>query len=197
LKNYFTDFAKSITPASLNIKFVDIGSDYVPQTLAVHLDSTKRTVVIAGSLDEAFAMKLTQTLSSLNNKYPVRVIGMPTWENFNFNKAHDLEIIYTTPFYYDRNATLENDLAIEYSKTMSARPSDFFYRGYETTLRFAQLLIDTGKDVSSNLSRKGYTVFTPFDIQPVLKAPSMSLAYFENKHLYFIKIFGSVKNILY
>ena len=197
LKNYFTDFEKSQTSTPLNIKFVDIGNDYVPQTLATQLDSTKRTVVIAGSLDEAFATKLTQTLSSLNNKYPVRVIGMPTWENFNFSKVHDLEIIYTTPFYYDRNATLENDLATEYSKTMSARPSDFFYRGYETTLRFAQLLMDTGKDVSSNLSRKGYTVFTPFDIQPVLTAPSMSLNYFENKHLYFIKVFGSVKNILY
>ena len=198
LKNYFIDYAKSQTSAPLNIKFVDIGNDYVPQTLAAQLDSTKRTVVVAGSLDEAFATKLTQTLSSLTNKYPVRVIGMPTWENYNFNKVHDLEIIYTSPFYYDRNATLENDLATEYSKTMSAKPSDLFFRGYETTLRFAQLLVDTGKDVSSNLSRKGYTVFTPFDIQPVLKDQSaLSLDYFENKHLYFIKVFGSVKNILY
>jgi len=81
---------------------------------------------------------------------------------------------------------------------LSVKPSDLFFRGYETTLRFAQLLLDSGKDISSNLSRKGYTVFTPFDIQPVLKDQStMSLDYFENKHLYFIKVFGSMKNILY
>lgn len=197
IKNYFTDFAKSLSSTPLNIKFVDLANDYIPQNLAAHLDSTKRTVVIGGSLDETFAMKLTQTLAGLNNQYPVRVIGMPTWDNYNFTKARDLEIIYTAPFYYDRNANLENELTNEYSKTMSSKPSDLFFRGYETTLRFAQLLIDTGNDISSNLSLKGYTVFTPFDIQPVLKASSMSLDYFENKHLYFIKVFGSVKNILY
>ncbi|MBO9682842.1 MAG: ABC transporter substrate-binding protein [Flavisolibacter sp.] len=198
LKNYFNDVAKSTASTSLNIQFVNVGADYVPQTLARHLDSTKRTVVLAGSLDEAFATKLTQTLAGLNNRYPVRVIGMPTWENYNFTKANDLEIIYTTPFNYDRNAPLENTLATEYTKTMSLRPSDLFFRGYETTLRFGLLLLDTGKDVSSNLSRKGNIVFTQFDIQPVFKDQSkMSLDYFENKHLYFVKIFGTVKNILY
>ena len=198
LKNYFNEVAKSTASTPLNIQFVNIGADYVPHTLARHLDSTKRTVVLAGSLDEAFATKLTQTLAGLNNQYPVRVIGMPTWENYNFTKANDLEIIYTSPFNYDRNAPLENTLATQYTKTMSLRPSDLFFRGYETTLRFGLLLLDTGKDVSSNLSRKGNTVFTQFDIQPVFKDQTkMSLDYFENKHLYFVKIFGTVRNILY
>jgi len=198
LKSYFTDITSSTVSSPLNIKFVDLKADYVPQTLAVHLDSTKRTVVIAGSLDEAFATKLTQTLSFLNNKYPVRVIGMPTWENYSFNKAHDLEIIYTNPFNYDRSSGLVTNLSNEYAKTMAVKPSDLFFRGYETTLRFALLLLDTDKDVASNLSRKGNTVFTQFDIQPVFKDEAkMSLDYFENKHLYFVKIFGTVKNILY
>jgi len=198
LKSYFTDITSSTVSSPLNIKFVDLKADYVPQTLAVHLDSTKRTVVIAGSLDEAFATKLTQTLSFLNNKYPVRVIGMPTWENFSFNKAHDLEIIYTNPFNYDRSSALVTALSAEYAKTMSVKPSDLFFRGYETTLRFALLILDTDKDVASNLSRKANTVFTQFDIQPVFKDEAkMSLDYFENKHLYFVKIFGTVKNILY
>lgn len=198
IKTYFRDMAKSVASTPLNIKFVDVGGDYVPQTLANHLDSTKRTVVLAGSLDEAFANRLTQTLAGLNNKYPVRVIGMPTWENYNFSKANDLEIIYTTPFNYGRNGGLETNLTTEYSRTMSLRPSDLFFRGYETTLRFALLLLDTGKDVASNLSRKGNAVFTQFDIQPVFKDEAkMSLDYFENKHLYFVKTFGTVRNILY
>ena len=198
LKDYFNNITKSTVSTPLNIQFVDLRADYVPQTLAAHLDSNKRTVVIAASLDEAFATKLTQTLAGLNNKYPVRVIGMPTWENYNLSKANDLEIIYTTPFNYDRSAGLESILTTEYSKTMSLKPSDLFFRGYETTLRFASLLLDTDKDVASNLTKKGNTVFTQFDIQPVFKDESkMALDYFENKHLYFIKIFGSVKNILY
>jgi hypothetical protein len=198
LKNYFTDFSKSTTSSPLNIKFVDLPTDYVPQTLATQLDSTRRTVVVAGSLDENFAIKLTQTLAALNKNYPVRVIGMPTWENYNFSKANDLEIIYTSPFYYSRSTGLETNLTNAYSKSMNTKPSELFYRGYEIALRFALLLLDTGKDVSSNLSRKGNTVFTPFDIQPVFKdQTNMSLDYFENRHLYFIKVFGTVKNVLY
>jgi ABC-type branched-subunit amino acid transport system substrate-binding protein len=198
LKNYFNEITKSTASIQLNIQFVNIGNDYVPQTLAKQLDSTRRTVVLAGSLDEAFANKLTQTLAALNNQYPVRVIGMPTWENYNFTKANDLEIIYTSPFNYDRNGALETALTTQYTKAMSLRPSDLFFRGYETTLRFGLLLLDTGKDVSSNLSRKGNAVFTQFDIQPVFKDETkMALDYFENKHLHFVKIFGTVRNILY
>lgn len=198
LKNYFIEFGKSTVSTQLNIKMVDVGTTFTAQTLLPHLDSTRRTVVIAGSLDEGFGMRLTQTLSALNKRYPVRVFGMPTWENYNFSKAPDLEIIYTNPFYYNRSSFLENQLMNEYNKTLSTKPSDLFFRGYESTLRFALLLLDTGKDVSSNLSRKGNTVFTQFDIQPVFKNKSlMALDYFENKHLYFIKVFGSVKNILY
>lgn len=198
LKSYLNEVVKTSVSTPLNMKYVDIGADYVPQTLATHLDSTKRTVVLAGSLDESFAIKLTQALSAINSKYPVRVIGMPTWENFNFGRANDLEIIYTTPFNYDRSSPLQAALNTQYVRTMSAKPSDLFFRGYETTLRFANLLLESGRDVASNLSKKESPVFTPFDIQPVFKDQSkMSLDYFENKHLYFIKVFGTVRNVLY
>lgn len=198
VKNYFNGFSKTTVSTPLNIKFVDIGTNFSGQTLVSNLDSTKRTVVIAGSLDEAFGIRLTQALSVLNKKYPVRVIGMPTWDNLHFNRTNDLEIIYTTSFYYNRSTALENSLAAKYFSAMSVKPSDFFFRGYETTLRFALLLSDAGKDIASSLSRKGNTVFTPFDIQPVFKDQTkMSLDYFENKHLYFIKVFGTIKNVLY
>lgn len=197
LKTHFTDLTKNTITTPLNIQYVNLGSNFSAQTLAAHLDSTKRNVCIAGSLDEAFAQKLTQNLASLTNTYPLRVLGMPTWDNMNFNKVSNLEIIYSTPFYYNAAMPLENQLAEEYATNFSTRPSDNFFRGYETTLRFALLLLDTKGDIASNLTRKGNTVFTQFDIQPVFKdQSSMTLDYFENKHLYFIKVFGGVKNII-
>ena len=197
IKNHFEEISKSITAAKLNIKFVDAGINFTPQTIVAHLDSTKRNIIIAGSLDENFGTRLVQTLAGLNKTYPVRLIGMPTWENYNFSKATDLEIIYTNPFYYGRITSLETQLTKEYSNRMSTKASEVFYRGYEVTLRFALLLLDTKKDIASNLSRKGNTVLTQFDIQPVFKEKTdMTLDYFENKHLYFIKVFGGVKNII-
>jgi hypothetical protein len=197
IKSYFDEFAKTTSSTKLPLKFVDIGTNFSAHTLLPQLDSTRKTVCVAGSLDENFGTRLIQTLNSLNSTYPVRLIGMPTWENLNFGRSSDLEVIYTTPFYYTRNIPLEAQLAKTYNATMSAKPSDYFYRGYETMLRFALLLLDTKKDIASNLSRKGNTVLTQFDIQPVFKdKAAMTLDYFENKHLYFIKSLGGVKNII-
>jgi ABC-type branched-subunit amino acid transport system substrate-binding protein len=197
IRNHLVEFAKAAVSPALNIDIVDVGADFTPKKIAAKLDSTQKTVCIAGSLDEAFGMHLTQTLASLSKTYPVTVIGMPTWDNFNFSRVTDLDIIYSAPFFYNRTSFLENQLAAEYTARMSNRPGDLFFRGYEATMRFALLLLDTKKDLSSSLTRKGNTVLTQMDIQPVFKdKTSMTLDYFENKHLYFIRVFGGVKNII-
>jgi hypothetical protein len=52
---------------------------------------------------------------------------------------------------------------------------------------YSKLVTLYGNDVSSNLSNKFPKIFTEFDIQPVLGKPGMTLEYFENKKLYFLK----------
>ena len=190
-------FSKQTVSARLNIRFVDVGNNFTTQSILSQVDSTKRTIVISGSLDEAFGTRLAQTVGTFN--FPIRLIGMPTWDNFNFSKMNnETEIIYTTPFFYNRTTTLENYLSTEFTNKTYGRASDLFFRGYETTLRFALLLLDTKKDISSSLTRKGNIILTSFDIQPVFKDKStMSLDYFENRHLYFVKVFGGAKNVLY
>lgn len=197
LKEHFSNYLKSADGRQIRIQFVEAGAQLNAAFLATQLDSTRRNVCIAGSLDEAFGMKLAQELSTINKTYPLRIIGMPTWERMNLSKVSGVEIVYTTPFYYNRTNLLEKALAESYEATTGSKASDYFLRGYETTLRFALLLLDTKKDLASNLTRKGNNVFTPFDIQPEFKdSANMTLDYFENKHLYFVKVFGNVKNPL-
>jgi hypothetical protein len=51
--------------------------------------------------------------------------------------------------------------------------------------------------VASNLTMKGNQVFTRFDIQPVFKDKrSMTLDYFENKNLYFVRVIGGSKRLM-
>jgi hypothetical protein len=42
-------------------------------------------------------------------------------------------------------------------------------------------------ELNSNLANKYTKVFTDYDIQPVLNKQNMTLDYFENKKLYFLK----------
>ncbi|MGE5520304.1 MAG: ABC transporter substrate-binding protein [Candidatus Dadabacteria bacterium] len=197
VKNFFVDATRSTPGMPAIINYVDVGNAFTVQSVLSHLDSTRRNICIAGSLDESFGMRLAQTLASATRNYPITLIGMPTWETMNFSKSlSNLDIIYSTPFYFNNASALQTRLTDEYYSAVNNRPGDMFYRGYETMLRFALLLLDTKKDVSSNLTRKGNYVFTLFDIQPVFKnKKTMQLDYFENKHLYFIKVNGSIRTV--
>ncbi len=71
------------------------------------------------------------------------------------------------------------------------------FRGYETTWHFARLLMDYGKNLSGSIGEKKYKVFDDFDIEPVfLNKQNLTLDYFENKKLYFIrKVDGNVTTV--
>jgi hypothetical protein len=197
LKAQFTEFSKVTTTKPVNIKFVELAKNFKAADLKKYLDSTKRNVCIAGSLDESFGLSLLKEFQALHHTYPLRVIGMPNWDRLNYSRIANIEIVYSSPFNYNRNTTLESKLYDEYNSGFSAKPGEMFFRGYETTLRFGMLLLDTRKDIASNLTRKGNTVFTSFDIQPVFKdVNTMALDYFENRNIYFIKNFGGMRTVL-
>ncbi|HKC36927.1 MAG TPA: hypothetical protein VKB95_12725, partial [Chitinophagaceae bacterium] len=123
-------------------------------------------------------------------KYQSMVMGMPTWDNIkDFNKPEykGIEIIYSTPFYNAKVDKVSLGITNYFNRVMFARPSDMVFRGYEVTWKYARLLMQYGKDIASNLTYKQPKVFTDFDIQPVLNKQTMTLDYFENKKLYFLK----------
>jgi hypothetical protein len=203
LREYLQEVARNTAALPLKMEFKNIGTAFDYATLAKSLDSTRNTVCMAGSLDENFGLNLAQNLAALRTTYPVTIVGMPTWDATSVAKEFtkpdykDIEVVYSTPFYYDRPNPLTARLATEFESETNGRPSDMFYRGYETTLRFAQLLLDTGKDMASNLTHKGNNVFTAFDIEPVfLNKKTMTLDYFENKKLYYVRILNGVKTVL-
>lgn len=199
IRTNFIEFGKSTPSVPLKMKFVDVGVDFNTQTLIPHLDSTKRNIIIAGSMEEYFGTKLATTLAPLSKKYPSLLVGMPTWDNVNFNKPEfkGVDIVYSTPFFYNRLTPLESRLAADFEKNIGSRPTDMFFRGYESVMRFALLLLDTKKDVASELTRKGNAIFTRFDIQPVFKdKKTMTLDYFENKNVYFVRVSNGAKRLM-
>jgi ABC-type branched-subunit amino acid transport system substrate-binding protein len=198
IRDYLQEFTKAAGATAPPIKIVDIGPAFNSSQLLMHLDSTRRNVVLTGSLEGAFGTRLAEHLATAGEFYPITLIGMPTWEDMNFSKPEykNIEIVYSTPFHYNRTSSFLSDLTEEFTAKTNGRPTDMFYRGYETMLRFALLLLDTKKDVASSLTRKGNYVFTQFDIQPVfLDKSNPSLDYFENKKLYYIRYINGIKTV--
>ena len=136
IKNHLVEFSKATLASKLDIKFVDLSPNFTPRDLLTHLDSTRKNIVITGTLEESFGIRLAKQMAQLNRIYPALVIGMPTWDNFNLAQKDlaSLEMIYSTPFYYNRGTSLETELASDFSSEMSVRPGEMFFRGYETML---------------------------------------------------------------
>ena len=191
IKTYFDEFSKSTAAVPLKFKYVELTDSFTVSQLKAYLDTTNQTLCIAGSLDETFGKKLTLQLAFLNKQqYLSSVMGMPTWDNikgFSKSEFKGIEIIYSTPFQISKVDKVSQSISNHFNKVMFARPSDMVFRGYEVTWKYAKLLIQYGKDIASNLGNKQNKVFTDFDIQPVLNKQSMTLDYFENKKLYFLK----------
>lgn len=201
LKNYFTEMDRSTASVPLRLKFVTLNNSFTTSQLASHLDSNRVTMCIAGSLDEQFGKTLTHQLAGLNKKYPVHVLGMPTWDGikeFEKKEYKGLEVFYSTPFYNGKSDKLSISITNYFKNNIYSRPTDMVFRGYETLMRFGKLLLEHGVNLSSSIGVKKYKVFTDFDIQPVfLNKQLLMLDYFENKKLYFIKMIDGVIRAVY
>ncbi|MBL0273617.1 MAG: amino acid ABC transporter substrate-binding protein [Chitinophagaceae bacterium] len=191
IKMYLDESGKNTVAIPLTFKYVELPDSFTVAHLKPYLDTINQTLCIAGSLDESFGKRLTQQLAELKKqRYHVMVMGMPTWDNIKeFNKPEykGIEIVYSTPFYSSKTDKVSLSITSKFNKIMYARPSDMVFRGYEVTWKYAKLLLQFGKDIASNLATKQTKIFTEFDIQPVLNKQNMTLEYFENKKLYFLK----------
>ncbi len=197
IKAIFADVQKSSVSIFLKPKFVTLNPNLSPQQIIPYLDSTRMTMCVAGSLDEGFAKQLSMNLAYLNKSYPVQLMGMPTWDairDFDKKDYAGLEIYYSTPFYNARTDKASAYIANYFKSSLYSRPTDMAFRGYECLMRFSRMLLDNANGMSAAIGEKKYKVFTDFDIQPVLNHGTMTIDYYENRKLYFIRMVdGSIK----
>ena len=199
IKSIFDEFSKTTMSVPLKMRYVTLADSFTVNQLMAQIDTNKKTVCLAGSLDANFGRRLVQQLAGITKSNKITAIGMPTWEiiskDFSRPELRGIEIIYSTPFYNAKSNPVSLNITNYFNDIMYARPSDMVFRGYEATWKFAKLLLQYRKDLSSNLTSKLYPVFTGYDIQPVINRTTTSLEYFENKKLYFIKWKDGLVNV--
>ena len=200
LQAYFAEFTKVTASVPLKIKYINLDDKFDSTLLALYLNKNRETICVAGSLDLNFANDLCQKLASISDEYNLKLIGMPNWDGLpGLNKPgmKTLEVIYTTPFNLSNSNSVALSIQDHFKDKFYSRPSDMVYRGYETMFRFGKLLLQYGPGLSTGLTEKKFNVFTEFDIQPVYtNRQNMTLDYFENKKLYFVrKLNGTIAGI--
>ena len=191
----FSNMGKTTPAIPLKYKTIELSDTFTTKQLQAYLDSTKQNVVICGTINETFGIRLVKALHAVK-KYPAVAIGMPTWDGIKeFNRAiafdevnKGVEIIYSTPYHFSRTEKLGKSLVEKYKDKYFARASDWFLKGYESMYYFSTLLVKYNKDFLNHLSDADYRIFNAFDIQPVLaNKENTSPNFLENKKLYFVK----------
>lgn len=163
------------------------------------LDSTRKNVIIVGSVDEGFGAKVIRILDN-EPSYQSTVFGMPTWDGvkaFSSTQNPTLEVVYTTPFDY---TTVQRDLVNltdAYRIKFNAKPSDMFYKGYETVYRFGLLLNKYRYNILNHLQDSTYRIANSFRLRPVFPEDNKGIPdYIENKQLHFVHLIsGNIAKI--
>lgn len=180
--------------ALLNIQTINTDSSITSNLLKNKLDSNRQAVLIGGSLDEAFANSLTSSCYDLYNKpYSITLIGMPNWDGFaslhKKNAFQDFPVYFTSPYFNNKWDNYSKMLTSAYLKRYKIKPSDMAYKGFEAVYMFTKMLTKYPNDFIAHINDKNFKVFCDYNIRPViLKKENFKPDYFENKHLYFIRL---------
>lgn len=177
----------------LSMQTLTFDSTLSSEILQKKLDSNRQTVIVGGSLDESFASNLAYACKDLQPKYPIILIGMPNWDAFkSFSKKDEFEefpVYFTTPYYNGKWDAYSRMLIDGYKRKLKGSPSDMAFKGFECAQLFVKLLTKYPSDFMSHINDKNLKVFTEYNFKPVsIKGTATVPDYFENKHLYFIRI---------
>jgi hypothetical protein len=173
IQNIIVDSNSKTSKSFLNIDATDSISF---ADIAPYLDSTKQNILLCGSLKESFGYSIVKLLND-NPAYKSTIIGMPTWDGEKSFNVTNVEIIYASPFYFNGNEKLLKQLTAAYKLKYLGRPSDQFFKGFESMLYF-----------TNGLLSKPTPVFNSIKIMPVYNEDNKSqVDYFENKNLYFFR----------
>lgn len=190
---YFKQLNEREGKPLLQIQTVNFDNDATVDLLKSKLDSNRKNIIIGGSLDENFASNIAHAGNQLYQSYPITLIGMPNWDGFpSLQKKDNFEIFpifFTSPYFNDKEDGFSKMLIDTYFKKFKIKPSDMAFKGFESVYQYTKLLALSPENFMNNINDKSVKVFCDYNFKPVvLKKDKIIPDYFENKHLYFVKI---------
>jgi len=191
IQSMFSDVSKKTYP--LKYKSIEMRDNFTSDQLLPLLDSNRQNVIVCGSVNEAFGANLLEVLNEAPTSYTIVAVGMPTWDGLKAVYTcsnENLDIVYSTPFNYPLTDKTVAELANEYKTKYNGRPSDMFFKGFETMYCFSKLALKYHNDLLNNLSDTSFHISNPYQLRPVNNSSSDASIpdYIENKKLYFIHI---------
>jgi hypothetical protein len=190
---YFKHINEQDGKPLLPIETLNLDNNLNAAFLKSKLDSNRKSVLIGASLDETFANNIARVCFNLYKTFPITLIGMPNWDNFSllYSKKDlpDFPVYYTTPYYNDKTDVFSKALTAAYYNKYRGKPSDMAFKGFEAVYLFTKLLAKNPDNFINHINDRDLKNFCEYNFRSVRLNKETSIPdYFENKHLYLIKI---------
>ncbi|MBD1392406.1 ABC transporter substrate-binding protein [Mucilaginibacter glaciei] len=111
--------------------------------LLPQLSATEQNIFVIPSTKQAFLLVILHSLDTLSKKFPVTVVGHPSWEKFSFLKAAQLQRLHTYITSADKvnyKSGQTNVFLRSYRHAYHAEPTDFAIKGFDQGMYFGTLL---------------------------------------------------------
>ena len=198
LEDIFRELVKQ-SPIAQRPKYIKLGKTFSTEEISKAIDSTKTNVLLAGSLDNAFAVNFAKAISHYEKKGIIKVIGMPNWDGLKELQSTSYAGI---PIYYTSgiSSATDNKWAIEFDKIMKEetgiKSSTSALKGFELTFYFLNILSKYGTIKVDNPADKPFKVFNDLDFRAIKWSQEAQVPdYFENKRIYFIRRLNGVESV--
>lgn len=167
LKSGYTEETEYITPFKTTIDTLSKGRTTLVQTTIVRgnlkallpqLSPTATNVILMPSTNQAFLTITMRSLDSVAKRYPVVLIGHPSWEKFNFLKADLLQRLKTHITLADninyKQAATTNFMRA-YRKAYRTEAGEYAIKGFDEGMYFGRIL-GVNKGETKNLNYQDF-----------------------------------------
>ena len=180
-------------------KTAALNPDFKIEELVPFLDTTKTNVLVAGSLDDNFALQFARAISAYPKKGIIQVIGMPGWDGMKEIQGKNyagIPIYFTTSFNIPSGHQWAAQVDEKIKSITGVKPSVSLIKGFELTYYFINIMYTYGQIKTEGPEVKPFKVLNDFDFRPVKWAPmSATPDYYENKRIYFIRRLNGVSTV--
>ncbi len=195
LKKLFEQYNSKAGKHAVKPIFIDVPANVTKDNITSKMDSTKNCLVIGGSLNTTFAIKLVKALNALPEKYESTVVGMPTWDGVRFGSER-VPIIFSTPYNYLRTDKKAIRIANLYKRKVNGKANDMVFKGFETMYHFTKLYNKNRNSFLQNISMDEFHIFNEYSFEPCMINGDNNVDYLENKKIYFIQKLNNVHTLM-
>ena len=140
------------------------------KTFKEGLSSGRENVLIAFGDDVVFATKILNNINKSTQDYPVTLIGLPDWpdyDNLLVENLLNMNAIYFDDHFVDYNDSLVMEFVDEFRAKYECEPMDYAFEGFDVGWYFLNALIQYGDH--------------PMDCLPYYHLPLLHTRYYFNK----------------